>query len=117
MKKILALLIVITLFFSWTANADDITSGPVEKLGRGISNVVFSPLDFLKGMGDASEEGGIFAGLTWGPFLGTVNLVKRIAVGAFEIVTFPVPIPENYGPILTDPEFFLQPRDKDIHHD
>ncbi len=114
MRKIVATFIIIMLFSAVTAIADDITSGPVKKLGRGVANVVTSPCALIQGMGDAKEGGGIFAGCTWGVFMGTVNVVKRIVVGVFEIATFPIPIPENYGPILTDPEFFLEKRSKDI---
>jgi putative exosortase-associated protein (TIGR04073 family) len=116
MKKIVAIFIIIVLFSAVTAVADDITSGPVKKLGRGAANVLTSPCALLKGIGDAKDEDGIFAACTWGVFMGTVNVVKRIAVGAFEIATFPIPIPENYGPILTDPEFFLEKRSKDIEY-
>jgi putative exosortase-associated protein (TIGR04073 family) len=116
MKKIVAIFIIIVLFSAVTAVADDITSGPVKKLGRGVANVLTSPFALIQGMGDAKEEGGIFAGCTWGVFMGVVNVVKRIAVGAFEIATFPVPIPENYGPILTDPEFFMEKGPNEIKY-
>ena len=31
---------------------------------------------------------------------------NRAVVGAYEVVTFPIPLPSDYEPILTDPEFF-----------
>jgi len=108
MKRFIVFLLIVGLVFSLTAPA--YADGPVKKLGRGVANVVTSPFEIFKGMGDTTDEQGIFAGLTWGLFQGTVNLVKRAAVGVFEIATFPIPIPEDYGPILTDPEFFLEDR-------
>ncbi|MEA3489684.1 MAG: exosortase system-associated protein, TIGR04073 family [Candidatus Omnitrophota bacterium] len=83
-------------------------NGPIKKLGRGVANVVTCPFELPKGMGDAKEDKGIFAGLTWGIFEGTVNVVKRAVVGVYEIVTFPLPVPGDYEPIMEDPEFFLE---------
>ncbi len=113
MKKVIALLIVAGLLFSVPAHAivedvDNITKGPIKKLGRGVSNLVTCPLEFTKGIGDAKDERGIFAAMTWGVLQGTFNIVKRAMVGVYEIVTFPIPLPRDYKPILTDPEFFLQ---------
>lgn len=31
---------------------------------------------------------------------GAGNMVKRILVGAYEIVTFPIPLPKEYKPVL-----------------
>ena len=107
MKKVIAILIVfgIVLSAGSVATAED---GPVKKLGRGITNVATSPLDLIKGMGDATQESGILAGLTWGVLKGTVNVVKRAAVGVYEVATFPIPLPKDYAPILDEPEFFLE---------
>ena len=82
--------------------------GPVDKLGRGIANVVTSPFEIFKGMGEANEKDGIFAGVTTGLLKGTVDTVKRCAVGVYEVVTFPIPIPADYDPILEQPEYFLE---------
>lgn len=108
MKRSVAILIIIILIVLVMAPAH--ADGPVKKLGRGVSNVVTCPFELTKGMGDAQEEGGVFAGLTWGVLQGTVNMVKRAAVGVYEMATFPVPLPDNYDPILEDPEFFLEKR-------
>ena len=101
----LILAILVMLLMASTVCAED---GPVQKLGRGIANVVTSPFELTKGMGDVKEESGIFAGLTWGILQGTVNVVKRAVVGVCEIATFPLPLPKDYKPILDDPEFMLE---------
>ena len=80
----------------------------IEKLGRGVANVITSPLELPKTMGDVNQEKGEIAGLTWGILAGTFNIAKRIVVGVYEVATFPIPLPSNYDPILTDPEYFLQ---------
>ncbi len=108
MKKLIALLVVSSLVLSGASLA--YAGDPVQKLGRGISNVAFSAFEIPKGMGDATEEKGLLAGATWGLLKGTVDFVKRAVVGVFEIGTFPLPVPKNYDPILKDPEYFLQDR-------
>ena len=109
LKKILFLLMAACVF-SQSVFAEGVESGPVKKLGRGVSNVGTCILEVPESMMQANDEGGPVAGLTWGLFSGVVNTVKRAVVGVYEVATFPVPVPGNYDPILKDPEFFL---DKD----
>ena len=106
MKNIIIVLLAILLTMSVTFQA--VADGPVTKLGRGLSNVATCPLEVTKGMDDAKQESGIFAGLITGTLEGTVNMVKRAAVGVYEIVTFPIPAPKDYKPILKEPEYFLE---------
>ena len=113
MRKLVALLVIISLGFCAPAHAvvdavEKATDGPIEKLGRGVANVVTCPLELMKGMDDAKQESGLFAAVTWGILQGTFNIVKRAAVGVYEIATFPIPLPKDYAPILTDPEFFWE---------
>jgi putative exosortase-associated protein (TIGR04073 family) len=116
MKKLVSALIVFGLILSVTAAgadvvtdtvaaSDEIASGPLKKLGRGIANMGTCPLELLKGMEAAKQENGWFAAVTWGILQGTFNTAKRLVVGAYEVITFPIPLPEDYKPILTDPEF------------
>ena len=106
MKKFVFCVIVLVMIFSLAG--ETYADSPVTKLGRGIANVLTSPFELTKGMGDATRENGIFSGLTVGLLQGTVNIIKRAAVGVYEIGTFPIPLPENYAPILDNPEFFLK---------
>ncbi|MFH1395442.1 MAG: exosortase system-associated protein, TIGR04073 family [Candidatus Omnitrophota bacterium] len=106
MKKGIAVLICVCLCFS--AAGIVYADGPLEKLGRGISNILTSPLELPKGMGDVNNSDGIFAGMTWGLLKGTFNIVKRGVVGVYEVISFPIPLPKDYEPILTDPEYFLK---------
>ncbi len=85
-------------------------SGPMDKLGRGIANVAFSPLELLIRPYDVTKEQGEIAGLTTGVIEGVVFTVCRIGVGVVDIVTFLVPFPGGkddpnetgfgYGPIM-----------------
>jgi putative exosortase-associated protein (TIGR04073 family) len=106
MKKGIAILIIAGVVFLSALPA--YAGNPVEKLGRGLANVGTSPLEIPKTMGQVQEEKGIFAGWTLGVLQGLVNTVKRAGVGIYEVVTFPIPFPRDYEPILEDPEFFLQ---------
>ena len=107
MKKLVSMLIVVSFIFCVpaVAGADEDTDGPLKKLGRGIANAVTCPLELPKGMEDAKQENGWFAALSWGILMGTYNTAKRFVVGLYEVVSFPIPFPADYKPILTDPEF------------
>ena len=109
MKRVAVFLVIAMLVVPMLAHAEDITKGPIEKLGRGIANVLTCPFEIPKGIGDVDEEKGMFAAYTWGILQGTVNTLKRAVVGVFEVATFPIPIPADYKPVLTDPEYFMEP--------
>lgn len=109
MKKMTVVLIMAVVIAAGSVQAYGAgVSGPAKKLGRGVANVVTSPVGILEGIQDTMAERGAFAGFTWGIFQGVVNVVKRVVVGTYEIITFPVPFPRDYQPILTDPEFYFQ---------
>ena len=68
-------------------------SNPVEKLGRGVANILFSPMElFMKPVDTAREQGNV-AGITYGVFRGVVYTVARIGVGVADICTFYMPLP------------------------
>ncbi|MFH1798763.1 MAG: exosortase system-associated protein, TIGR04073 family [Candidatus Omnitrophota bacterium] len=99
------LMVFVTVFaVSVYSYADD----ALTKLGRGISNVVTSVLEVPKGVQDSFDENGMAAAMTCGPLQGVYKGVKRALVGFFEIMTFPLPVPENYAPIIDDPEYFFK---------
>lgn len=97
---------------SFTAKADDAwIMRPMEKLGRGITNVAFSFLEIPMKWSEVSGEKGGLAGLTYGTLKGVCYTVARVGVGVVDIVTFPFPLPNcpddlddvgwGYGPIMT----------------
>ena len=106
MKKGISVLIIAGLVFLSALPA--YAGNPAEKLGRGLANMGTSPLEVPKTMGKVQEEKGIVAGWTMGLIQGLVNTVKRAGVGIYEVVTFAITFPKDYGPILEDPEFFLK---------
>ncbi|MDD2404332.1 MAG: exosortase system-associated protein, TIGR04073 family [Victivallaceae bacterium] len=86
-------------------------SNPLVKLGRGVSNVAFGPLELLIRPYDVNHTMGGIPALTYGVFSGILHTVVRECVGVFEIATFYMPLPGcsddpletgtwGYGPIL-----------------
>ena len=80
-----------------------------QKLGRGVSNVLWGwlevPLNIHKRFTRTDTAGSVVTGLVVGVFKGGV----RTAVGVYETVTFFIPYPENFAPILPTLEYFQQP--------
>ena len=76
------------------------------KLGRGASNFFGGwlevPLNIQKHYAKNDTAGSLFTGTAHGLFRGLL----RTAVGAYEVVTFFLPYPENFAPILPTLEYF-----------
>ena len=114
MKKVIAIMVVLMLLAANVAFAADAptataTAAATEntamtKLGRGLMNVVAAIFEIPTTMMQQGEADGVGAAVTKGPVLGIVNTVVRALVGVYEVATFPVPVPENYEPILDAPE-------------
>lgn len=83
---------------------------PIEKLGRGIANVAFGPLELPMKWYDVNAEMGGIAGITYGTLKGVAYVIAREVVGVVDIITFPFPLPNcpdtkdgfgaGYGPIM-----------------
>jgi len=109
---------VSTLMFASAVDADAMSyeDNPARKLGRGVANTLLGVLEVPIKIADVNNEDGGIAAVTYGTFLGFAHFVARVGVGAFEIVTFPAPMPGGdveldgngwgYGPIMT-PEFIV----------
>lgn len=107
MRKTLVLIGLIFLLIFYPASfayCDD----AVKKLGRGICNVVTCPFEVLEQIKRTNNTDGPMAALTYGVLKGVGMTGLRAVVGVYEIATFPVPVPKDYKPILTDPEFFFE---------
>jgi putative exosortase-associated protein (TIGR04073 family) len=79
-----------------------------KKLGRGACNMVTFPFELFNQVSKVNTTDGPMAAWTWGLVKGVGMTGFRALVGVYEVVTFPMPIPEGYKPILTDPEFFFE---------
>lgn len=79
-------------------------AGPSQKLGRGIANVT-EPIrwgEITRSMEQSYLTSGADVSYTAGFVNGLGKTIGRTVVGAYEIVTFPIPDhgSEGYGPIL-----------------
>ena len=64
---------------------------PAEKLGRGVSNVVFSPLEIPLRVGKDMEQMDPIAAFFSGSLKGVAWGCARLVAGAFDIATFVIP--------------------------
>ncbi len=82
--------------------------GPLKKLGRGICNFATFPFEMFLQPSRVNNTDGPAAALSWGILKGVGMSFERLGVGLYEILTFPIPVPKDYAPIMTDPEFFFE---------
>jgi len=85
------------------------------KLGRGLSNTLGGwleiPLNLHQRYSTTDTAGSLFTGAISGVFKGLV----RTGVGAYETVTFFLPYPEDFAPILpTLPYFQREPKERPL---
>ncbi|MBL7158514.1 MAG: exosortase system-associated protein, TIGR04073 family [Candidatus Omnitrophica bacterium] len=100
--------IVLMLIFLAPFTAPAFSDGPVTKLGRGICNIATSPLEFFNQVKITNQSSGGCAAATVGLLKGVFWIAGRALVGVFETATFILPWPDDYGPILRDPEYFFE---------
>jgi putative exosortase-associated protein (TIGR04073 family) len=106
MKKNLVLFVALVSLIAAPFRADAQTFS--DKLGRGLANALTGLLAMPYTMKQETDDNGIVAGITTGLVKGIGNVIVRELVGVYEILTFPLPLPEDYRPILTDPEYLLK---------
>lgn len=105
-KKLLAFM-VISLFIL-TLATPAFCYDPATKLGRGLCNILTSPLELPAQSSKLNNSDGPFAGVTVGVLKGLQMTVTRAVVGVYEVATFMLPIQKNSEPILKDPEYFFE---------
>jgi len=110
MKRYVTILqITILALFVIVAFSDDAHARtPLRKLGRGIANVATCFMEIPHQIMMTAEEEGKMAGWSVGLIKGVAMTGTRAVVGAYEICTFPIPVPKKYRPILRYPEFFFK---------
>lgn len=79
------------------------------KFARGVMNVLTGVGEIPRQIGITSHEDGVMTGLTVGTLKGLFMGIVRTGAGGIEALTFFVPAPGFYDPIL-DPEFVWQSR-------
>lgn len=78
-----------------------------DKFLRGLANILTSPLELPINVQNMTEEQGVLVGWTGGMAKGIGMTALRIIVGAYEVVTFPIPVPPDYKPVI-EPEYVWQ---------
>ena len=78
----------------------DVHGGPFVKLGRGLTNVIFSGMEIPSNVQRVVDVkgpcSGFFEGMVSGMFYG----FGRILSGVYDVVTFPIPLPSRYGALM-----------------
>lgn len=110
MKKIIAALILLPAFFSSfqgnSYSAEIAAEGSMaRKMQRGFLNIALSPIEISHHLGKARKEAGPDVP-DWilGSLNGVVHMACRSVVGAYELITVPLPLPRDYVPVM-QPEF------------
>ncbi|MFC1631458.1 exosortase system-associated protein, TIGR04073 family [Candidatus Omnitrophota bacterium] len=80
---------------------------PIRKLGRGLANAVTGVVEIPKKVILISKNDNPVLGLTWGWIKGAAVGLLRTAAGVYETVTFPIPAPADYEPMIS-PEFVFE---------
>ena len=70
------------------------------KFGRGMSNIVTSPGELYTQPWLLSKDYDAATSIFGGLLKGTAIFIAREFVGVYEILTFPIPFPNHYGPII-----------------
>ena len=108
MKKVFFLMLAFILMFSLLSpQAFCGQDNPATKLGRGLANFFTGWLEIPAEIGRQLQKKGEVAAAFVGPVLGLCKAVGRTAVGVYETVTFPFPVPPGYKSVL-EQEFVMQ---------
>jgi len=108
MKKIRFVLIFAIIVSLISIQSPCFADNMLRKLGRGVCNIATSVIELPKSIQESFYDDGPLAAATYGILDGLYKFVARTVVGAYEVVTFPIPIPAHYAPII-EPEFLFSP--------
>ncbi|HRK62278.1 MAG TPA: exosortase system-associated protein, TIGR04073 family [Candidatus Omnitrophota bacterium] len=73
-----------------------------EKFVRGIEGTLTSPVEYLNQYQIANYDHGLISSAVIMVLGGTAMTVKRLINGVYDIVSFPVSLPRDYGLLLND---------------
>jgi putative exosortase-associated protein (TIGR04073 family) len=85
-------------------NVEEQEWGPADKLMRGVGNLFLGFIELPRNIFNTTQEENILAGLTLGTFKGIGYTAVRMGAGAYDTLTFFVPLPEGYRPLI-EPEY------------
>jgi putative exosortase-associated protein (TIGR04073 family) len=102
MRKVVILVIAGIMLFSFIAPI--YAQNPIIKLGRGVVNTLSGWLEIAKQPYETTKQENLLAGCTVGIVKGLGMGLLRTGVGLWDLLTFPIPAPAKFEPILK-PEF------------
>ena len=106
-KKTVVLTLILLAGTCWMSSARaDYWDRTARKLGRGLANVITSPVEVPINIDRKLEESGPAAGLSYGTVRGVGRCLARIGVGVFEVLSFPFP-----SRVFMQPEFLFSEKD------
>lgn len=85
--------------------------GPFVKLGRGLTNIITSPAEIIFQPTVLSQEHNMWIAWFGGFPKGLVFFPVRALAGVYEVATFPIPFPGDYGPVM-NPETLVEGFDR-----
>ena len=109
MKQAVSFLLILSFVFSFSSAAfaqEEEKGGPLEKLLRGLTNIVTSPGEILDSVMEDRSGSGMAAGKSHGLLEGISRFFVKASAGVVEVGTFPVPWPNDYAPILDSTDGF-----------
>lgn len=80
--------------------------GPFTKLGRGFANFFGSPAELIVQTAELGKAHDAVTAAFGGFFKGLVFMGARMVTGAYDVATFPLPIPPGYQPVMVPPTVF-----------
>ncbi|MEW6170275.1 MAG: exosortase system-associated protein, TIGR04073 family [Candidatus Omnitrophota bacterium] len=101
MKKVILVALVAIFALSFTCAY---AQSPIIKLGRGLTNTASGWLELVKQPYETTKAENLLAGLTVGILKGVGMGLVRTGVGIYELITFPIPAPKGFEPLL-QPEY------------
>lgn len=106
MRKFIAVLVAVVIISS-LIGTPCFAQDALRKLGRGLVNSVTGVVEIPKKVYMISKNDNVLLGLTWGFVKGTATGLLRTAAGVYETVTFPIPAPADFEPMV-HPEFVFE---------
>ena len=105
MKKLTIVLLFLSICLGANSRAQASSCSAAGKLVRGVITVATSPLEIPKQaraywLEGAKKTPHVLVWIFCGAVKGMVNMTVRIASGVWDVVSFPVPIPKDYKPLV-----------------
>ena len=107
---IFLILICISNFSAFAAEIEPVGT-PLRKLQRGFLNIALSPIEISTEWHNARKTDNFFPSWISGFGRGAAFAAGRMLTGLYEILTFPIPVPAHYEPVVY-PEFAWEHLDK-----